>query len=287
MPIKSLSKPGTRKIHEAYFFTESEIDSQLRLREVTREDRGPYFAHEAQLPIDDYVLAYVKGGEGVAQFLGKEWKLEPGSLFVRNVREVFELRTTGDKILNLLRVSYVGDAAIGWHEKYLKDLSGVWRLNNADALFSIFQSLLDEGKNAGSHRDETCSLLLKMLFLKIAEGKKIGTQAEWRSHETFQKCRAYLDANYDRAGSSEEAADAAKVSHTHMCRLFKRFMSLSPHVYLLRLRMNQASQILLDSDKTLEQLALKYGYSDPFSFSKAFKRATGLAPQKFREMHSL
>jgi AraC-like DNA-binding protein len=41
-------------------------------------------------------------------------------------------------------------------------------------------------------------------------------------------------------------------------------------------------RLLAESDAILEAVAARVGYGDAFSFSKAFKRATGLAPGEFR-----
>ncbi|MBK1875510.1 AraC family transcriptional regulator [Pelagicoccus mobilis] len=279
--------PVTRRVLEAYFFSEDESEEGIRLRELTREERGPYFHLDARDEIDDYVVAYVISGEGEVAFSGDTWKLEPGAVLVRDLREPFSLWTSGESTLTMLRVSYAGNEAGKWNERCLRSLRGAWRLSNSDAIFSSFQSIFEECKQGGVHRDEICLMLLKTLFLKVAEGSVIRSQAEWRAHETFSRCREYLKEHYMKTDSAEEAAASAGVSHTHMCRLFKRFWGTSPHSYLLKLRMADASQVLLEGDTKLEDLAIRYGYSDPFSFSKAFKRATGLSPQMFRDAHSL
>jgi AraC-like DNA-binding protein len=45
----------------------------------------------------------------------------------------------------------------------------------------------------------------------------------------------------------------------------------------------RASSLLGDTDMPLEQIALKLGFSEPRSFRRAFKSATGLSPSAFRE----
>lgn len=52
--------------------------------------------------------------------------------------------------------------------------------------------------------------------------------------------------------------------------------------YLLIYRMKIASKLLLDTSLTIQDIANKVGYSDVFTFTKAFKRHTGKSPSTYR-----
>ena len=59
-------------------------------------------------------------------------------------------------------------------------------------------------------------------------------------------------------------------------------MSETPLAHLRTVRLQRAMRLLVESDRTLEQVASAVGYQDAFSFSKAFKRDVGLSPGDFR-----
>jgi len=52
--------------------------------------------------------------------------------------------------------------------------------------------------------------------------------------------------------------------------------------YLLFLRIRKAEQQLLDSSKSMTQIALECGFNSPSYFIKQFKRLKGLSPMQYR-----
>lgn len=50
----------------------------------------------------------------------------------------------------------------------------------------------------------------------------------------------------------------------------------------MQLRMEAAKKELINTTHNLKQIAKKVGYGDEFTFSKAFKRYSGVSPNAFR-----
>ena len=66
-------------------------------------------------------------------------------------------------------------------------------------------------------------------------------------------------------------------------RCFKDDFGTTPTEYLTELRINQARKLLTEMPfYSVEEISRLCGYSDPFYFSRVFKKATGLSPQKFK-----
>jgi transcriptional regulator GlxA family with amidase domain len=59
-------------------------------------------------------------------------------------------------------------------------------------------------------------------------------------------------------------------------------MGMPPGEYQRALRLNAAKILLLDSEKSIEQIATQLGFEDPFHFSKAFKKNSGMNPRQYR-----
>ncbi|MDN6039954.1 MAG: helix-turn-helix transcriptional regulator, partial [Lactobacillus sp.] len=55
-----------------------------------------------------------------------------------------------------------------------------------------------------------------------------------------------------------------------------------PQKYLMKLRMEAAKKELTSTTHNLKEVAKKVGYGDEFTFSKAFKRYSGVSPNVFR-----
>ena len=54
--------------------------------------------------------------------------------------------------------------------------------------------------------------------------------------------------------------------------------------YFIRLRMQQAAQLLVASALSVKEAAAALGYEDPFYFSRVFKSVHALAPTDYRVM---
>ena len=87
-----------------------------------------------------------------------------------------------------------------------------------------------------------------------------------------------------RAETLNLDALAAKVglSKFHFHRLFKRAMGLPPSRFQLDLRMNRARQLLRETKKSVIDVALDVGYTNPSHFAKLFHKETGLTPSEYR-----
>jgi AraC family transcriptional regulator len=83
-----------------------------------------------------------------------------------------------------------------------------------------------------------------------------------------------------------EIAATVGVHPLHLARTFRRFFNCSPGEYLRKCRIESASDLLLNSKKTLAEIALISGFADQSQFTQSFKQSTGITPAKFRQLHS-
>jgi len=72
-------------------------------------------------------------------------------------------------------------------------------------------------------------------------------------------------------------AEIAGCTSYHVIRLFKETMGMSPHAYLIQLRLERARE-LLDEGKTITDAALDSGFSDQSHLTRRFKKRFGITP---------
>ena len=88
----------------------------------------------------------------------------------------------------------------------------------------------------------------------------------------------YLAETWDREPDLECAAALANCSAFHFFRVFEVVSGLTPGEYSRRRRLSRAAiDLSAGRDKVIE-VALRYGYENPESFAKVFKRLFGLTP---------
>jgi AraC-like DNA-binding protein len=78
-----------------------------------------------------------------------------------------------------------------------------------------------------------------------------------------------------------------RVSREHLTRVFAARTSLPPHRYIERERTRQACRLLKESILTAKEIAAELGFSSAAQFTRAFRRATGMPPMRFRAVGSV
>ena len=96
----------------------------------------------------------------------------------------------------------------------------------------------------------------------------------------------YIEDNLDKEISYERAASIACCSTYYFQRVFSYVAGISLSEYIRRRRMTQAAFELQRTDKKVIDIALKYGYTSPTSFNRAFKNVHGIAPVAAKNMGS-
>ncbi|WP_042220517.1 AraC family transcriptional regulator [Oceanobacillus manasiensis] len=90
----------------------------------------------------------------------------------------------------------------------------------------------------------------------------------------------------DRLGTDLNVEDVAKIacmSKFHYQRMFTMLTGFTVAEYIRKRRLTLAAQELLHSNTKVIDVALKYGYETPESFSKAFRKVHGLSPSSVRK----
>ncbi|QIB69315.1 AraC family transcriptional regulator [Aminipila butyrica] len=88
----------------------------------------------------------------------------------------------------------------------------------------------------------------------------------------------YIEKNLDGEICYEEAAKIACCSTYYFGRMFSYVAGISLSEYIRRRRMTQAAFEIQNTDRKVLEVALKYGYTSPTSFNRAFQNVHGISP---------
>jgi AraC-like DNA-binding protein len=96
--------------------------------------------------------------------------------------------------------------------------------------------------------------------------------------------RDTINANLDGDLSLEQIANECRLSVSHFARAFTRSTGISPHRWLMQRRVDVAKDLMLTTDSSLVEIALKCGFSDQSHFTRVFAEATGETPGRWRQV---
>lgn len=95
----------------------------------------------------------------------------------------------------------------------------------------------------------------------------------------------YLESQYSEAVSPASLAKRAGLSPVRFARLIKRIFRMTPSQLITQTRLAAASQLLMETDTAIAEVALACGFYDHSAFTRAFRSATGETPTHFRLRH--
>ena len=84
-----------------------------------------------------------------------------------------------------------------------------------------------------------------------------------------------------------QLAAQCMLSPSGFIRRFRKVMGVTPMQYVIDTRMNRAMHLLCETAKPIAEVARRCGYENEFYFSASFKKAAGLSPTAYREMHRI
>ncbi|HJV10671.1 MAG TPA: AraC family transcriptional regulator [Burkholderiales bacterium] len=107
-----------------------------------------------------------------------------------------------------------------------------------------------------------------------------------RSRRRAIDAALWLEENAAEPVGLEAAARRSGLSPFHFLRLFKRVVGVTPHQYLLRVRLRRAAKLLTRGGMAVTEVALECGFADLSNFVRTFRRAAGVPPAIFSKRHA-
>src|SRR6267378_7392155 len=114
--------------------------------------------------------------------------------------------------------------------------------------------------------------------MTVVADQTIGGLPERRLRRVAQ----YVQDNLHRELRLAELSGLVHMSPYHFARLFKRSTGVSPHRFLVRRRIEQASALLAAQTLPIAEIARSVGFRTPSHFTTTFRRVTGITPTAYR-----
>lgn len=213
-----------------------------------------------------------------------------GTMFLRYPGIAIRTHTEGGQV-RILRCTFskaTKAELIG--DRHAPSLGLLQRLINlqSDALRSQMRLLLRELEDPQKALPDAVEALvrlleieLKRLFEQDFEPKAGGRLAPWQ----FRRLRERIEAGGERPSVSELAA-LCGISVRHLHRQFLNLTGVTISDYVEAQIVNRAKTMLCTTQLPIRQIAHDTGFEHANSFSRTFRRRTGMTPQQYRQLRS-
>ncbi|MGI5958628.1 MAG: helix-turn-helix domain-containing protein [Massiliimalia sp.] len=164
-------------------------------------------------------------------------------------------------------------------------------LSREPVLFhSLTQPLLDNCISLQERFRVTPDSQLFSLFLAVQEFALAITQTAQKEQigaweGVLAKAAEILCTPTPDYPTPQKTAALVGMEYETFRKRFKTAFHCSPAAYQMQHRLNCSKQMLLDSQKTVQEIAWACRFSDGFAFSKAFRNHYGVSPSQFRKRY--
>lgn len=231
---------------------------------------------------DTFSIAYVrKGCFGYRTHAGA-FELVTGSLLIGYAGDEYVCtheHVHGDECLSFQLTAEAIDA-IGAR-------SDLWRTGGMPPLAQL--TVLGELAHAAIARRtdlalEEVALAFVGRFVELASGRArhVGSPSA-RDRERAVEAARFIEASSAEAIDLEQVAARVGLSPFHFLRTFASVLGVTPHQYLIRMRVREAARLLAGDDRPITAVALEVGFADLSNFVRTFHRVAGVSPRRFRK----
>ena len=91
-----------------------------------------------------------------------------------------------------------------------------------------------------------------------------------------------IDASGAQRPGVRELAKRAHMGLTAFREAFQQATGRAPRLYMEERRVERAARALVETERSIYEIAESEGYEDPYHFSRIFKRVMGLSPRNYR-----
>ena len=95
--------------------------------------------------------------------------------------------------------------------------------------------------------------------------------------------RQYLDKHHSEGLTLASVSEQLNISEYYLAHVFKQEFGIPPMQYVMKRRIGEAQELLMNTELPVAEVADRLGYSSVCHFNAMFKKNVGMPPGKFRQ----
>jgi len=220
-------------------------------------------------------------GKTQFQFNGTLYTLSPGKVIHGGAKMTLAHKMLGEinweYILVLYRISNSEREDSGFTHQHFELLTG-----QSPRLVELLMRLWDVYNQRGG----ISMFQTEMLFREVLNEallSVVNRENNYESHTLFERISSYVRKYYYKDITIHTLTEQNNVNRNRLSYVFRKHAGMGPAEYLLNYRIKMAQKMLCTSGVPVQQIAQAVGITDPFYFSRVFKKRVGISPTKYRE----
>ncbi len=231
---------------------------------------------------DHFLIHYIIKGEGEYTTGGKTYQLKKGDGFLIPPSEVTFYKANEENPWEYYWVGFHGSEAksilsqMGLNEKNL-----IFNYSADNKLEEYLKKMYFSSKQ--KQAPEYAMMGYLYLFFSCLIKVRVNNDTGTLNYEThLNKALKYIQGNYSNDISIREVANYVGIDRSHLFRIFKARLNISPQNYIINYRLTKAKALLSETNLNISQVAFSIGFNDPAHFSKLFTQYYKVSPKEYK-----
>ena len=251
-----------------------------------------------QIPVhwhDEFEIIYVRSGFLTVSISGESYIGKTGEAFVvspGNLHLMGSQTGTVDYYTFLFPLKYISFRTDDMlDEKLLEPLNSGHLMicprvkdtakELCEQLIKIYEAKNDESESKITTQVKTKIILLQFILEMWKKGFVIENDTSGRNI-VEKEMVSYIQQNFTGKISLKEFGEQFHLSEKYISRYFKEHFHITLSQYITYLRLENAKQLLQDTDLSVTETAMQSGYQNVSYFIRSFKKTYGISPLKYR-----
>jgi len=218
-------------------------------------------------------------GKAMMTFDGIPYEMEPGKIYHAGPKMKLNKKVMGDAKWEFILVHY----EIPDSEKQLFPCS-VSHYELETGYNPRINDLLQKLCHTVSIPGTLQTLRAKSVFFNVMDAVLSGAShlRKEGGRQVVEQAIEYINNSYMQPLTIPKLAEQYGLGSQQFAYLFQKYAKMSPNEYLISQRMSRARELLCTTTCSVSEISDYVGYSDPYYFSKLFKKRTGISPSALR-----
>ena len=212
---------------------------------------------------------------------GMKKTVYPGEIIIINSREVHTCHSIDMKEEYL---GYVLQLKYEECKKYIKNIDEILFYHHACNSYkfnAIIDQCLHEYKKENNHF--LVNGYFQVILGLLLENKRNDVCHKYH-RDLMTNILIYLDENCKDEFDSNQISTHFNFSYGYLSKIFKEYSDLTLKEYVNTCRMKKCIYDLIQTNKTIDEIAYYYGYPNRKSFVHYFKKYYDMTPKEFKKM---
>jgi len=234
--------------------------------------------------LDEFQFVYISSGTG--RFESKftsPVRVEPGNAFLLFPGVWHRYTPDSETGWREHWIGFNGEVALRWRQsRFISPKNPLLKISAEDTVLAVFSRVMQSIRTNRPALQQIMAGATSYLLGLFYSAQQAQPAAQAHQSNAIELAIAHIHTEFARDLNMMHLAEEIGVSYSWFRSTFVAHTGLSPHQYLLELRLVRARNLLAETNLSVKEIAMQTGFEDEHYFSRLFRRKMNLTPGQFR-----